>query len=396
MFKTPTEVSDLQFWLEIGGSNAGRWQYPAFHEQLLPQFSQIYESVRYSLLALSTCIRQWHLFDKNSRDESLARGNRYYSLACKQLLAIGDDKASLEAALVCSLALFFYDSFTDHMYRRYVHSNAAISLLRLLKRGLSYNEVSGWRSDCGKAGAQIVIEAAEAYLDDISFAISKEYSGRAGPKADADSPQRTKLYDPIWLQLNEDSAALANDGIPVKPEPIRSPASTWSLIQATPADMQEIHVYLTLWHNWLFTWLINTSIPADELRVGHSLCRQWHVWLFRAMGPGSTEMLSMQNRAFILDEMFQLKLVDVAKEDNVTRADHHLERILELITSNVHLSRQDLSPEDMVHNSRFQRYGARQHLRGLAKVLEYVLRRAESPKTKDRAYAIFSFRNTDG
>lgn len=391
VFKAPDEREDLQFWLEVGGANAGRWQCPSFYEHLLPQFSQAYESARYSLLALSTCVRQWHLSDESARAEALARGDHYYSLACKQLLSAGDSKASTEAALVSSMALFFYDSFTDHMARRYIHSNAAISLLQLLKQGLSYNEVSGWRSDTGKAGAQVVIETAEAYFDEISYPALEGCPDESNKGADTASPDRTKLYVPIWLELDHQSGVLTSDQILLKPESVDSILESWTTIQAAPTTLQECHAYLTLWHCWLYTWLINTLISADALQSSQSLCRQWHIWLFGVMRPGTTEMLSMQNRALILDELFELKLADVSSNDGKVDIQPHIERMLALITSNIKMSRPTSESPPVTSSSHFHQYWQRQYLRGLAKVIEYILRRADDERLREQVYALFRF-----
>lgn len=395
VFKNSEELTDLQFWLEVGGSNAARWHCPTFYEQLLPQFSQAHESARYSLLALSTCVRQWHFSDDKARADVLRRGDHYYSLACEQLLKITENKASIEAALISSLALFFYDSFSDNMARRYVHSNAAISFLHFLKRGLTFNEVSGWRSDTGRAGAQIVIKAADEYLDEISYSVSKEFTPQLSIKGQSMPLSRTRLYHPIWLQLNRQSAALSSDQIPLKPEMVEPPSSSWIVIQAAPDSIQKCHVYLTLWHSWLFTWLINTSISTHELRSSQLLCREWHIWIFGVMRPGSTEMLSMQNRASVLDELFELKLDDVAEDVTGARAHQHLERILTLISSNIKMSRQVSTSQGMTPLSRSHKYEARQYTRGLGKVLEYVLRRAADYKLRMQAYAVFTFQSVD-
>lgn len=390
VFKTSHEYKDLQFWLEIGSYNYGRWHDAPFYVRLLPQFSQAHESARYSLLALSACVHQWHVPNGDARQEILARGSRYYRKACAELLKSDDGRASIEAALMSSLALFAYDSFTDNMARRYVHSDAAIALLRLLKQGFSYNKVSGWRSATGKAGAQVVIEAAENYFNEISYSMSGQIPNSAIENADAASPHRTKLYVPIWLQLDTQFVAFPMKQTSTAATTVQAPSTSWTTIKAAPPNIQNCHTHLVLWHCWLFTWLINTPLSAQELRRSRSLCRQWHIWLFRTMQPGTTEMVSMQNRAQILDQLFEVRLIDIAGDNERANVQIQLDQILTLIGNNVKMFNQAVELQSGMFSRHVRGSYPRKYLRGLAKVVEYVFRRADDVRTQDKAYTVFS------
>ena len=390
LFGSPDELMDFQFWTEVGASNIGRWHCPSFYEELLPQFSSRYESTRFTLLAVSVCIRQWHVSTDDERQLLMQRGIHYYGEACRALVQPSDNsRAAIEAAVVSSLALFCFDSFTDHMARRYIHSNATLSMLRLLKQGLTYNSVSGWRSQTGKVGAQTVIETAESYLNDVSYPLSESTPARSLAAAGAVRPDRARVYSPMWLRLDPRGAmSLVDSSTSIAALSIEPPSTTWTLVEVVATDIQECHTYLALWHCWLFTWLITNAESAVEVSQHQQLSRQWHSWLFAGIRPNTPEVQAMQNRALVLDRLFTVRLRDRSGTTNGS-TEQDLVEILQSISNNIELS---TTGEDAPREVGIADRSVSRYLRGLAKVPDFVQRRSGNPTTRQRAYDLLSLR----